>query len=143
MFFIFVFWIIKKQPLFSGMKQDNSKLVQEILVDLNGMEAIIQIVNNLLRHMRICNRAIALMTKNNARHTDCMICTWVCSKVIPTYHLGTINQNQSKQEDVRKSKVHVCNHKPKVELRPSLWLVSWRKFFVVIKLSCFSFLFFE
>ena len=48
------------------MSQENSTLVQETPDDLKGMQAIIQIVNSLLRHMRICKRAIALMTKNNA-----------------------------------------------------------------------------
>ena len=116
------------------MSQENSTLVQETPDDLKGMQAIIQIVNSLLRHMRICKRAIALMTKNNAWHTDCMICTWVYSKVKPTYHLGTINQNQSKQEDVRKSKVHLCHHKPKAELCPSLWFVRHQiKFFFLNK----------
>ena len=35
--------------------------------------------------------------KNNARHTDCMIHTWVCSQVKPTNYLGTTNQTQNRK----------------------------------------------
>ena len=87
------------------------------------MHAIISIVNSLTRLKHIFNRAIALTTKNNARHTECIICTWVCSKMKPTYYLGTINQSESKQENVRKSKVHVSNHKLRLNLVQVLGLL--------------------
>ena len=46
----------------TGMRQEDSALVQETFDNLKGMQAIISIVNSLTRHMHIFNSLVKCVT---------------------------------------------------------------------------------